>query len=596
VQVAQSPCIAHSPEAAKSNDESVDENHDGSHGPRSSVEAGGFAVTRSCWLSALTLTAALGEAASLWSAPQQPVNSQGREPTKIPQAYSPVKTPLPKPAEQLEQQPCVYQVDWAQLVDLTRTSGMEVRLAENRVREANAGVAVAQSAWLPNLRVGTSYLHHDGFIQDIPGNILNANKNAVFAGPLVRFNLDAATTVRESLKARQLARVRDAQLQREVRQHFHDAALAYVDLQSAQAGAAVYAEVMSLLGEIVNRAEKFREAGWISRLQVQPYEGERQQQRLGLLKIKQDHLAAGAKLADLLDVETPCVLYSSGDAATMLQLVDVSQSEASLVATAMAQGPGTTEVDFALQSLQEQLAAARKFRFVPQVGVDLGYGIFGGGVGDNYKSWGDRTDVGVHVYWDLSELLRADANRCLFETKKQQVHLQRQQVQKKLSLGVRVALLQARSAQERLTAAEQNIANALDQYLKVRDMKPVVSPNLRGEDNAGESERVLSVLTVESRFIAQLAAARTSYLEALIVWNKAQITLNFLTGACSEELAQPSSGERMLPPPTVPQSSNDKKGGASRPMSVPIEQVRGKAKAGRSRGPYPRLPVDDRSP
>jgi hypothetical protein len=308
-------------------------------------------------------------------------------------------------------------------------------------------------------------------------------------------------------------------------------------------------------------------------------------------------MAAGAKLADLLDVQTPCVLYAAGESATILRLVDVASSEDQLVATALSQGPGISEVEFAVQSLQEQLAAARRHRFTPQLGLDLGYGAFGGGVGSNFNTWGDRTDVGVHVYWDLSELLRADANRCLFEAKKQQANLQRQQVHKKLTLGVRVALLQARSAQERMTEAEQLIANVIDQYKKVRNTKIIPPSNFRNDDGSNESERVLSYLTVESRFIAQLAAARNAYLEALIVWNKAQVTLNYLTGACAEEVSPHEDGSRVLPPPTPTTTpAPDRQGSSSRALSMPIESVRGRGKAGRTRGPFPRLPVDDRTP
>jgi outer membrane protein TolC len=539
-------------------------------------------------------TAALGLGSILWSAPQPPSNTAGT--AKQESAHTPINRPVPEPAPQLAQEPCVYQVDWTSLVQCSRTSGMEVRLADNRVREAEAGVALADTAWLPNLRVGTSYLHHDGFIQDIPGEVINANKNALFAGPLVRLNLDIAAAARDKLKARQLVRIRQAQFHRETRQHFHDAAMSYIDLQQAQAGAAIYAEVLTLLGDIVTRAQRFRDVGWISSLQVQPYVREKEQQRLGLMKIKQDHQAAGAKLADQLDLETPCVLYSAGEAATMLRLVDVGASEERLVATAWAQGPGTTEVEFALQSLQEQLEAVRRHRFTPQIGVDLGYGAFGGGVGSNWNTWGDRTDVGVHVYWDLSELLRANANRCLFETKKQQVHLQRQQVHKKLALGVRVALLQARAAQERMSEAEQLIADVIEQYNKVRNTKYTPPPNFQS-DGTNESERVLSLLTVESRFIGQLAAARNSYLDALTVWNKAQVTLNFLIGACAEESVAPEAGTRDLPPPTPTATpANEKKGSSSRSISAPIEPVRLRGKSMRPRGPYPRLPVDGGSP
>jgi outer membrane protein TolC len=560
------------------------------------VAAGGSPVRKMRLVSCGAMAAALCAKSVLWSAPQPPRNTQVGA-AKQETHHIPLNRPVPEPAPQLSKEPCVYEVDWTSLVQVSRTSGMEVRLAENRVQEANANVAVATKQWLPNFRVGTSYLHHDGFIQDIPGEVINANKNAIFAGPLLRLNLDPATAARENLKARQLLRIREAQLHREVRQHFHDAAIAYIDLQHSQAGAAIYAEVLTLLGDIVNRAQNFRNVGWISSLQVQPYIREREQQRLGLMKIKQDHLAAGAKLADILDVATPCVLYSAGESAAMLKLVDVGFSEEQLVATALAQGPGISEVEFAVQSLQEQLDAARRHRFTPQLGLDLGYGAFGGGVGSNYNTWGDRTDVGVHVYWDLSELLRADANRCLFEAKRQQANLQRQQVHKKLSLGVRVALLQARSAQERMTMAEQHISDVIEQYQKVRTTKIIPPSNFRNDDGSNESERVLSYLTVESRLIGQLAAARTAYLDALIVWNKAQVTLNYLTGACGEEAAPYDDSAKPLPPPTPTTApSNDRKSSTSQALSVPIEPVRGRGKVGRRGGPFPRLPVDDRSP
>jgi len=554
-------------------------------------------VRKSTFVSGFALAAALGVQPALWSAPQPPANTTARTQTKQDSTPSPVTRPVPDPAPQLSKEPCVYQVDWTSLVQCSRTSGMEVRLAENRLQEANANVEVAKKANLPSIRIGTSYLHHDGMIQDIPGDVINANKNALFAGPLLRLNLDPATAAREKLKARQLVRVREAQLDREARQHFHDSAMAYIDLQQAQAGAAIYAEVLTLLNDIVARAQRFRDVGWISALQVQPYVREKEQQRLGLMKVRQDHLAAGAKLGDLLDVESPCVLYAAGEAATILRLVDVSSTEDQLVAQALAHGPGTAEVEFALQSLQEQLETARRHALTPQLGVDLGYGAFGGGVGSNYRTWGDRTDVGVHLYWDLSELLRADANRCLFETKKQEACLKRQQVYKRLSLGVRVALMQARSADERMSVAEQQIADVIDQYNKVRNTKYTPPPSFRNEEGGNESERVLSYLTVESRFIGQLSAARNSYLDALTAWNKAQITLNFLIGACAEETVPADTGEHALPPPTpVSSPSNDKKGSASRAISPPVETARGRSKTGRTRGPFPRLPVDDRSP
>jgi hypothetical protein len=148
-----------------------------------------------------------------------------------------------------------------------------------------------------------------------------------------------------------------------------------------------------------------------------------------------------------------------------------------------------------------------------------------------------------------------------------------------------------------MTMAEQHISDVIEQYQKVRTTKIIPPSNFRNDDGSNESERVLSYLTVESRLIGQLAAARTAYLDALIVWNKAQVTLNYLTGACGEEAAPYDDSAKPLPPPTPTTApSNDRKSSTSQALSVPIEPVRGRGKVGRRGGPFPRLPVDDRSP
>ena len=305
--------------------------------------------------------------------------------------------------------------------------GMEVRLAENVLREANANVAVAKTAWLPNLALAPAIWHHDGLFRIFPARSLT-RQNAVFAGPLLRLNLDPATAARES-QGQQLVRVREAQLHREARQHFHDAAMAYIDLQSAP-GRHCHLRGSAHTGrrhrlsctEVPRRRLDLLTAS-------STLHSRKEQQRIGLMKLKQDHLAAGAKLADLLDVELRASCTRLAKPATMLKLVDVNLSEQQLVATALSQGPGTVEVEFAMQSLQEELDAARRNRFTPQLGVDLGYGAFGGGVGGNYRTWGDRTDVGVHVYSGSFRTPPRRRQSMSLRNQKQQVNLQRQQLQ-----------------------------------------------------------------------------------------------------------------------------------------------------------------------
>src|SRR6476619_517048 len=93
-------------------------------------------------VSGSAFVAALGLTSATWSEPQPPANSQANAAKQHETHHIPINRPVPEPAPQLSKEPCVYQVDWTSLVECSRTSGMEVRLAENRLQEADANVSL----------------------------------------------------------------------------------------------------------------------------------------------------------------------------------------------------------------------------------------------------------------------------------------------------------------------------------------------------------------------------------------------------------------------------------------------------------------------
>jgi outer membrane protein TolC len=65
---------------------------------------------------------------------------------------------------------------------LASLSNLDIALARQVVEQAQAGRELARVIWLPNINVGSTYVDHEGRIQQANGNILDVNRNSLFVG------------------------------------------------------------------------------------------------------------------------------------------------------------------------------------------------------------------------------------------------------------------------------------------------------------------------------------------------------------------------------------------------------------------------------
>jgi outer membrane protein TolC len=293
-------------------------------------------------------------------------------------------------------------------------------------------------------------------------------------------------------------------------------------------------------------------------------------------------------LADLVGAEKNLRLYSAEEYILPLALVSLDDGVESLVARAQTYGPGIGELQAILQSLEEQACLARKYRFAPQIAVDVGGGGFGGGTGGTYGNWGGRNDLGAHVYWDLSDTLRAKQKSDVYQAKRRQSDIGLNQARQKIESGVRVMVDQAERSRDRMQLAEAQIKMVLDQLPKVRKLRDAAEPN---------TSQIINAFTLEAKTIGDLAKARQAYLEALIDYNRAQVTMYHLVGV-PEVPATPTEA-RAPQASSAPHGKGE--GPATRSEHVPSEvkpgaggNARPKGSVQRLRGPVPRVPTDER--
>lgn len=487
-----------------------------------------------------------------WSSFARAQNPPPRSEDANRQLVAPLPRSMPRPEGEMEAIP----IDWPAVLELARASNLEIQLASEKVNEAQAQLSLARSQWMPSLKLGTTWLRHDGAIQDIPGNVFNTSKSSLYGGGLAQATFEPQKVAVDVLKAKQQVYARSGALDRATRQTLHDCSMAYIDLVAAQAGAAISLEIASLIQELVERSEQLLKQGVGTKLSVQQNQIQRSKQQQELLDSRQNQLAASAQLVQLLNLAPGTRLFANEENLAPVRLIDEKTAEADLVEQALDQGPGLAEVVAIIAALDKQKEQLKRLVYLPSVAVDVGQGGFGGGFGGDVTNWDGRTDVGVNVYWDVLKMVGNSRVRGLFESQRRQAMLQHDQLTAKLAAGVVVALNQARQAREKVKLAEAEIALAIEAYqLSYARLK---------------SAETLSIEVLQA--IGSLGTARANYLRAVIEYNRAQIQLQYLVGyhdpaSCpnpvrhSAEIAEiPSpSGERpvLVHPPTPIAPANE---------------------------------------
>ncbi|HYT94685.1 MAG TPA: TolC family protein [Gemmataceae bacterium] len=324
-------------------------------------------------------------------------------------AQPPVARLLP-PIESIEQAPFPGVVDESALafardaqaitltaaLRLTGTANLDIAQARTVVDQARAAFERARVSFLPNLNLGSTYSKHEGNIAKTEGNIIKANKDALFVGggPSLAFGL--AEAIFTPLVARQVATATQAGLQRVNNDTFLAVADAYFNVLRARRRLARVDETLDYLtspspspGRAGSRGLlpvviAVQEAGGkealkaeVERVRVEALR--RQEERQGAI---QEFLVASAELARLIRLAPDIPLWPLEDfrfplpvpvepymARTLEQLIDL----------ALNNRPELAESQALVRAAEERLRAAQFRPLLPNLVVNYNWGDFGGG-------------------------------------------------------------------------------------------------------------------------------------------------------------------------------------------------------------------------
>jgi len=125
-----------------------------------------------------------------------------------------------------------YPIDLATTLRLAGARGVDIQIARERLEAAKANATTATWQFLPWLSAGVSYRAHGGLIQDVVGNVLEADKDSHAAGAALNLQVDVGDAVYRTLAARQARAAAEQGLEAQRQETLVRAAQAYFEAAS----------------------------------------------------------------------------------------------------------------------------------------------------------------------------------------------------------------------------------------------------------------------------------------------------------------------------------------------------------------------------
>jgi len=453
----------------------------------------------------------------------------GEETTAVaPPAPDDPDEPTPVPPNVVGRPPAAYTLDLSRVLAIADAQNPNVAVARERINEAYARVERAEVLWLPSLRAGLHYDHHEGPLQDAAGNIIDVSKSTLYGG--FGTNVTGAGTVAipgvsaQFHTADAIFQPRIAENQATSRRYaatavrndtLRNTAVAYLELVRAEQAVAITEEAQANTRHLSNLTESYARTGQGLRSDDERVRAELVQREGDVLRQTEFIQVASARLAQLLH-SNPSILIGSGEpVVTPIELFPQDCDDASLISNGLRRRPELAEQRYLVNEACERLNREKYAPLVPSVLLGLSYGGFGGGKGGSISNSNDRMDADAIAFWEVRNLgfgeqaARNEASSVARQAQYRQLALLDQVAREVTEAHAQVLQRKKRIAiaQDGITAAEKSL-----------------ELNLKRIENA-------QGLPIEAlQAVQALAAARLTYLNAVIDFNVAQFELCRATG------------------------------------------------------------------
>jgi outer membrane protein TolC len=421
-----------------------------------------------------------------------------------------------------------YTLNLGNVLQLADSQNPNVALARERIQEAYARVERAEALWLPSLRAGLNYNHHEGAIQDVAGNVFNTTRSSFYGG-MGANAVGAGSPAMPGLVAQ--FHLTDAIFQPKITAHqasaeefgsnaarndtLRDAAVAYLELVRAERAQAIAQEALDNTEQLTELTRRYAETGQGLQSDHQRSEVELALRQEELLAREEAVQVASARLAQILHADPSVLIQSDEPSIIPLEVVTLDGGPASYVATGLSRRPELDEQKHLVCEAVERLHREKYAPLVPSVLLGMSYGGMGGGLGSSIVNSNERWDTDAVAYWEIRNLGWGErASRNETSSRHRQARMRELAIMDRVAREVAEAHAQVTKRRQRIEPTRRGVEAARKSY----------ELNLQRIENA----QGLPIETLQS--IQALANSQRAYLNAVVDYNTAQFELSRAIG------------------------------------------------------------------
>ncbi|MEY4034813.1 MAG: hypothetical protein RL492_2007 [Verrucomicrobiota bacterium] len=292
-------------------------------------------------------------------------------------------------------------IDLPAVLRLAGAENLEVKLAEEKLLEAQAKEAGALWQLFPTLSPGVGYRNHSGRTQAVTGQVFDVDKESLSAGATIQLQLEFGEAVYRRLAAKQTALAAGHGVEAQLHRTIQQAVQAYFDLLRAQLALQLHDEsvriardyhaqvVQGVAAGLAPKADELRASAQLNRSEV------RQRQAAEALSRESTRLAA------LLRLRIDGSLRPAAAPAALLAFPEKDLPVQDLLQRAWLKRAELAENEALVAAAAQEADGARYGPLFPTLGAQYFAGGLGGSPASARQDYASSTETSVTLSWRI---------------------------------------------------------------------------------------------------------------------------------------------------------------------------------------------------
>ncbi len=412
-----------------------------------------------------------------------------------------------------------YPIDLPAALRLAGAQNLDIQIARERLREAEAERTSALERFFPWIAPGVSYHRRDGVAQGVPSGIISdAHFQSYYPGATLAAQVDLGDAIYKSLAAKQLVKASDQALETQRQDTILNAAQGYLELAKAKALVEVTTDALKTSQDYQQQLHEAVASGIAFKGDELRVQTQTKNYQIALRQGGEQQRVVAVNLARILHLDSRVELVPQDAGLTRLTLIEPGTAMDTLVERALRSRPELKESQALILAARESKKGAVYGPLIPSIGAQVFGGGLGGGPDGGPSNFGAEGDYLVGLSWRIGPGGLFDSGRVrATKARLAATELGATKLKDDITSQVVTGLTRLQSLSEQIVLAEGNLASASETLRLTRERKQF-GVGVVLEDIQAEQE---------------LERARSQYVNALAEFNKAQYGLSRAVGSLS---------------------------------------------------------------